>query len=272
MDKKGNYKRIMALGDWIGRFLAEPLSPWDIDGLVDDALTLLSIDHVRSAEDPLINFLIFALDDKKTLEKMSDPREAALDAMAVSSTPFGIDIKLYAKAPFYSDRDRAVISSDIRKTIRYPKILKGLLQCLQREKNTPWKYVLSRPLQDAARNELEFNQLRWLLDDYNIVRERLVVKGRTIEIVNEMVFPDTQKEHHWSRMPALVSRIFVTFLQEGGRDYGRLCKNCNQFILAERKGCRLFCGNRCRVAHKRTVENEEGRGGGPSKGNISSVQ
>ena len=72
-----------------------------------------------------------------------------------------------------------------------------------------------------------------------------------------MVFSDTDNGEMWVRFPALISRVFITFLQQGGRDYCCLCKNCGKFILAERKGRRQFCGGGCRIAHKRKKDREE---------------
>jgi hypothetical protein len=249
----GDYKRIMALGSWLDRFLTATMSPWDIEELVDDALKLLNIDHVRSDDDPVINAIMNILTGADMAKIAKHERKWLWGSICAPD----IDITEYANMTDYSVSDRELMKMDIIATFDLPSVLTTELQMLQDSLNTPWEYVLS-PTENG-----EDSSLRFLLEGYNNIREMLVAKGRKIVIVNRMAFPNSNQSGHWMggadtnrsdlwvRFPALVSRIFITFLREGGRDYCALCKNCGKFILAARKGQRLYCDGRCRIAHKR---------------------
>ncbi len=120
----------------------------------------------------------------------------------------------------------------------------------------PWEYVLSKQWYQTDKENTQLSDLGHLLESYNRVSEELVVKDRRVVVVNKLVFPDSREDSHWVIFPAMVSRILVTFLSEGGRDYCGLCKNCGKFILAQRRGQRESCDGRCRIAYKRAKERE----------------
>ncbi len=240
----GDYKRIMALGSWLQRYISPTLSPYGIEKLVDDALILLNIDHVRSDSDPVVNAMITLLEEH---DLRSDYKK--------HETEWLIDTVQKYSAVVMGDIPQADSPEELRWDINMSLVFfLGIIENikdLQEHKDTPWENLL---LTSAKRYTHKESTQPLLLEEYNKIREELVMKSRKIAIVNKMVYPDTDIREEWVRFPAMVSRIFINFLREGGRDYCGLCKNCGMFILAERKGQRQFCGGACRIAYKRKMD------------------
>lgn len=244
-----DYKRIMALGNWLNRFLSPTLSSWDIEELADDAIKLMNIDHVRSDDDPVVNTI-------REIIKKYDGRPVVRNTSS-SSAVSKDDISRQVGLP----ADHTTIVEDVTTAFWLAEAIEIIIPGLQHSPSTPWENFLCSMDEYSAN---EYHLIDDLLREYNNIREAAVKKDRKVALVNKMIYPwsysdkwpDTPRGDHleWIRFPALVSKIFITFLREGGRDYCGMCKNCGQFILAERKGRREFCSGRCRIAHKRKAD------------------
>ena len=245
MDKKVDYKRVMDLGSWLDRYINPDLSAWDIEDLVDDALKLLNIDHVRSYDDPLVNAMI---DLMKEHDLRHDYKKHEATWLNDTVQRFTEALREGGTLADYSADSQDQLVFDIQMSIIYFQGILDDIGELQKHKDTPWENLL---LTSARSYPHKKSKEPFLLEEYNNIRERLVIKNRKLAVVHKMVYHDTNIKAEWVRFPAMVSRIFINFLREGGRDYCGVCKNCGKFILAERKGQRQFCDGRCRIAYKR---------------------
>lgn len=230
-----DYKRIMELGSWLNRYLSSSLSRWDIDALVDDSLKILNVDYVRSEDDPAINTIKDCLG------------EFGLSKMIGGNKHIGEAISGCTKN-FVGSKNHKLLIHDLVYSFFPIPYIEAFLQKLQMGKDIPWVQALS--LFEGVYVPKSGKQ-NFFLSEYNNIREVLIIRDNKVEVVNKMVFSESDDALTWVRFPALICRIFINFIREGGRDYCTLCKYCGKFILAERKGRRQFCGGACRIAHKR---------------------
>lgn len=244
MDKKVDYKRVMALGSWLDRYINPDLSPWDIEDLVDDALKLLNIDHVRNYVDPLVNAMI----DFMTEHGLRHDYKKHETRWNKTVQRFAETLREGGTLEDYSADSQDQLVFDIKMSIIYFQGILDDIGELQKHKDTPWENIL---LTSARSYVHKKGDEPFLLEEYNNIREKLVMKSRKLAAVHKMVYHDTNIKAEWVRFPAMLCRIYIDFLREGGRDYCGVCKNCGKFILAERKGQRQFCDGKCRIAYKR---------------------
>ncbi len=202
-----------------------------------EAVRLTDVSHNWLPVDPLVESLKIGLDYYPARELRQKATYSKLTYIV--STILGLDHKQKEK-----------IVSDVQTSLHFSALIPEVVEGLLMTPDMPWPFVLHRQMELIGAPGEEDHPI---VKHYNNIREILRAEEEKIVLQNKITYPD-DCECHWVRFPALVSRIFVKFLQGGGRDYCSLCKNCKRFILAERKGRKQFCSGACRVAHKRMLD------------------
>lgn len=261
----GDYDRLKKLGSWLYKYLKAPVTPWGLEKLADEALVLLDVDYNRNEDDPVINSLITLLADdpyrmplqKKRNTKVSPARSKWLWASIHVS-----DMQPFEANPAdkYNIINKRAITADLVSAVNLPMIIMEKVKLLRERTDVPWEYILAN-----GESEKEDNILLHLLENYNYIRQALVQRGKKFEVVRRMVYPESFKEGQWNnfsvsdqwvRLPALVSYIFISFLEVGGRDYLGVCHSCEELFLAKRKGRKKFCSDKCRVYFGRKMKGD----------------
>ena len=257
-----DYQRMLKYGAWLMRYQAVSVTPWVIDQLTDEGLDILNVEYHRENNDPVIRTLMGLLSDQDPDKPPHSKGRWFGESIHVND----LKVESIVDADNYSDQDRDAILKDVIATITLPLLIREKIQLMRSRSDAPWEYLLTHVAEEAKASKYRPKEdliLPHLLDCYNNIRKALVMKGGKLHKVNLMVFPNSHKgdqwvQHqnyntggHWVRFPALASRIFIDFLTLGGRDYLGVCKHCDAFFLAERKGRRQFCSDTHRVYYDR---------------------
>ncbi len=255
MGKKVDYKRTMLLGKWLGCFLSPSLSSWNIGDITDEALRLQNIDHVRMSDDPLITIVSEVLQNHNVAKYSVDRDELDgdlwLDLLEIARKIFLATSPVFASEPFIVDSESRFIAESALRTLKTRKIILFLIRILQERKGVPWEHALM-PDPQKARPKYSIEDLTSM---YNSINDTMITTDSKVLFVRRMTTMSTGGESNVD-LPSLLAYMFIDFLREGGRDYCGLCSHCGKFILAERKGQRLYCSGACRVAHKRKKDSQ----------------
>lgn len=251
--KPSNYPRMRQLGQWISDFVNTPPLSHDIEERIDGALGILNVDHHKRGDDPVLQALMHAYDDSGIASKYFDTTES----VKLSRELYGVDT---AK---YSDDEKMSIRSEVIHTLLGASFIREALWRIYQNGRKSWEYTLSTPSVTSPRPDslaaVPNDLLTRLLERYNAIQKTLIVQERQIKIVNRFV-PNKESSDYskWVKPSALVSKMLIDFLRLGGEDYCSICKNCKELLIAERKGRRVFCSDRCRVAYKRKKDDLRG--------------
>ena len=272
MAKDNNYQKLQLLGVWLEDLLAPKLEPWKIKELFERAVTLIGLQYKINYTHPAFKFL------KEVTERKEDWSNLRLGILEGAEIAKPIIQELKSTIQMLTFLFRFIYWKEQPWEITIKEILETR-QPDEEEDNfikEPFdifkeSVTLSKEPDKSIRdklNSIQFRFSRWFrfidtqrIDElYSQIGEKLIFQENGLKKVKVLldvtkvgrIVPLTTTPSD-QNLPFRIfaSRIFFDFLLSGGQNYFSFCKNCERFIIAERKGRRQFCSGRCRVAYKR---------------------
>lgn len=232
MAEVSDHKRMIELGAWLDKYINN-LTLYNLQELTDEARALVGVLDGCDKDDPLVKAFQVSLSDlskTKSNNRIQEVPRTAKEMICSLNISAGV---------------RDSILEDLSHSINFPFYIRKYVVAQRAAEEAPWWEVLS-----GIRYITNDHDICLIIEEqYNNVRQLLTLEFNIPLVGKKMVFPEN--EIKWVRLPALIAHIFMEFLEKGGSHYASLCKNCDEFIMAERKGRRKFCSGKCRIASKR---------------------
>ena len=117
---------------------------------------------------------------------------------------------------------------------------------------------------DRLQPKLNRAHLRYMLESFNRVQRQLCNDAGHFYFKNHIPSPGKSSLAGLPScidLPAIISKIFFTFIIDGGHEYIGHCEQCFKFIISRRKGRRTLCSDVCKTNAfiAREAKKEEGK-------------
>jgi len=267
MSRNHNYLKMQAYGDWLERLLSPQVEDWEWLELLQQAVKLLNLHYETPCKHPFFEYIDELSRQKKRLdlvcELKKDFNSESINRIRSYGNP---QILLYsiesAKNLFriiYEDSLPWNISLNNLLDKEYVSIDEERVSSLIDDSSVDREQSVIDAFREFNK-EVENNlitDVEGFYYNYNFVGEKLISTKDKIQKIkvlfvvrdSNLITMSTTPEGELLPFYILIPKIFFDFLFYGGQEYISFCqnKNCGRFIVAQRKGCRKFCSDKCRL-------------------------
>ncbi|TAL17437.1 hypothetical protein EPN96_04985 [bacterium] len=240
--------KMWACGEWLERFLNEDLRAKDFRELAEKAVKILDLQFEIKPNEPSLKLI-------EKMENSANPEKPFIDqwpelSQEIPQLSFS---EGYAKFRFkrdpriksINDFQTEALAGAIQPVNVTIEGIRGVFKKLS-EINKPWELALPEIVADKRdillSGVLEHNVIG---HSWKIASGYIIENGK-MKFIRAFSFNHDDPRHifEWN---AVISMVFLTFLELGGQEYYSFCERCGKFTVVQRKGRKKFCSELCRV-------------------------
>ncbi len=284
--KESDWAKIVKYGKWLEPFIrCSEYNVWDLKPAFKEAVKLLEIEYYFKEDHPFF-LMLNQLSEKRfswvdVFEEIISYRKDSFFNSAIITFIVLQDTIITARHLLHNftkdDRPWHISYSEIVNKLQISPTQKDMNSTLIElaELNLLFSYTpVEEEVDDQSPEYIHlsdrYSKIYEIMKDginklYSNLGEKLIITPDGCKKVNVLLQPHvkistydlhdthmfTTSDEYYLPLNTLFSRIFFDFLLIGGQDYYGLCKHCNEFYIAERKGRKKFCSDVCRTMNQR---------------------
>ena len=276
---KSNYIKMQGLGDWLEKFLNNPITSWHIKELAKEAIALHEIDYeiLDKGKDAKTNnsYLFIIIERMLELlpnieaEKKEEFKNKIWKDDKILEWPVSLEKHDEGKKAYDKLKENNLLNANILDIMnKYPNIPNSTIQ----EKFCyTWKticelmfdaliqtkidlsdilktiYEAKKPLYivlNSEKNKKIYQIMRRLKPSYGGLSEYPYFSEKGIKTTKKFTNRYKEGAFPWH---VIFSRTLFDFLMLGGWEYFGFCKRCEKFFIIQRKGRKKYCSDICRT-------------------------